>query len=63
MVRFIALIEDDSVLAVTAQLAGYFDELGITVSVKTDTSDEVVLVFKEKIAPVLSAAATPLRCS
>ena len=47
-------LSDPFVLGVSDYLAGYFDELGITVTVKPDTADEQVRELKRKIAPVLS---------
>ena len=34
-------------------LPGYFDELGITVVVTAETSDDEILSLKDRIAPVL----------
>lgn len=42
------------VLEVADHFAGYFDELGITITVKPETSDEQVRELKQKIAPLLS---------
>jgi hypothetical protein len=47
-------LSDPLVLEVTDHFAGYFDELGITITVKPETSDEQVRELKQKIAPVLS---------
>jgi len=53
--------ESDHVLRISEHFAGYFDELGITVSVKADTSDDEIRDLKNRIAAVLSRLETPFR--
>jgi hypothetical protein len=49
------------VLQVTEQFAGYFDELGITILVKLETSDEDIRNLKNQIAPVLLERPVPFK--
>jgi len=49
----------DCVLQVSEHFAVYFDELGITVSVRDDTSDEDVRELKNKLFPVLAGFTMP----
>ena len=49
------------VLQVAEHFAGYFDELGITVSVKGDTSDDEIRDLRNRIAPALARIQTPFR--
>lgn len=51
----------DCVQEVSEHFAGYFDELGITVSVKPDTLDEEIREVKNTIASVLSRFEIPFR--
>ena len=48
-----AAISDSCVISVTDHVAGYFDELGITITVKPETPDDQVRMVKEKITPAL----------
>jgi hypothetical protein len=54
-------LSDPCVVGLSDHFAGYFDELGITVSVKPETSDEHVRMLKEKIAPVLFQHPQPFK--
>lgn len=47
-------LSDPLVLEVADHFAGYFDELGITITVKPETSDEQVRELKQRITPLLS---------
>jgi hypothetical protein len=47
------------VLQVAEHFAAYFDELGITVSVKDDTSDEEIRELKNKVSPALATFEVP----
>lgn len=51
----------DRVLQVSGHFAIYFDELGINVFVKDDTSDANIRELKNKIAPVLASIKVPFR--
>ena len=42
--------ESDCVQQISEHFAGYFDELGITVSVKDDTTDDSIRDLKNKIS-------------
>jgi hypothetical protein len=53
--------KSDHVLRISEHFAGYFDELGITVSVKADTSDDEIRDLKNQIATVLSRLEVPFR--
>jgi len=41
------------VLEVSEHFAGYFDELGITITVRPETSQEEIAGIKDQVAPVL----------
>jgi hypothetical protein len=51
----------DCVEQVSEHYAGYFDELGITVSVKASTSDDDIRELKRKISSVTSRFEVPFR--
>jgi len=53
--------KSDCVQQVSEHFAGYFDELGITVSVKADTSDDEIRELKNGIAPALARLDMPFR--
>ena len=48
-----------SVLAVKDHFAGYFNELGITVELESNTPDAEVALLKDRVAPVMKAAQLP----
>ena len=54
-------ISDPSVLEVSDHFAGYFDELGITITIKPDTPDDQVRTLKERIEPVLLGSHQPFQ--
>ena len=54
-------LSDPLVVGVSDHFAGYFDELGITITVKPDTPDEHVRTLKEKIAPILFQHPQPFK--
>ena len=54
-------LSDPSVVGVSDHFAGYFDELGITITVKPDTPDQHVRMLKEKVAPVLFQHPQPFK--
>jgi hypothetical protein len=56
-----AALRDPSVLDVSDHFAGYFDELGITITVKPETPDDQVRSLKEQIAPVLFQSNQPFQ--
>lgn len=58
-VRRVAI--SDRVLQVEEHFAGYFDELGITVSVESDTSDDDIRDLKNRIAPQLARFDMPFK--
>ena len=53
--------KSDCVQQVSEHFAGYFDELGITVSVKDDTTDDSIRELKNEISTTLSRFDTPFR--
>src|SRR5438309_784921 len=53
--------KSDCVEKVSEHFAGYFDELGITISVKADTPDEEIRDLKNRITAVLSRFESPFR--
>ena len=54
-------IDDPDVVDVSDHIAGYFDELGITITVKPETTDDQIRSLKERIAPVLFESHPPFR--
>ncbi len=52
---------DQSVVDVSGHFAGYFDELGITITVKPGTSDAELTAVKEKVAPQILQARVPFK--
>ena len=54
-------LNDPCVVDVSDHFAGYFDELGITVTVKPETPDDQIRSLKERIAPVLFQSHQPFR--
>ncbi len=54
-------LRSDAVVSVTDHFAGYFDELGITVTVKPTTSQQEVLSLKDKAASVLLQQSLPFK--
>lgn|ERR1700687_2720532 len=53
--------KSDCVQQISEHFAGYFDELGITVSVKDDTPDDSIRDLKNKISTALSRFDVPFR--
>jgi hypothetical protein len=49
----------DQVVQISEHFAGYFDELGITITLKRDTSDAEVRELKDRILAALSRASPP----
>lgn len=52
-------LASDAVLSVTDHFAGYFDELGITVLVRSTTSKQELLSLKDKAASLLLGRSLP----
>lgn len=54
-------LSDPSVVGISDHFAGYFEEVGITITVKPDTPDQHVRTLKEKLAPALLQHPQPFK--
>ncbi|HLX83487.1 MAG TPA: hypothetical protein VKR59_06295 [Terriglobales bacterium] len=61
VVSAVRAVTTEHAVQVSAHFAGYFDELGITVALKTDTSDSQVQRLKDKVLTALSQVAMPFQ--
>jgi hypothetical protein len=61
MARVREVANQPFVLTVSDHFAGYFDELGITIAVKPDTSAAQIVNLKDRISPVLASAQLPCK--
>ena len=53
--------ERSCVLQVSEHFAGYFDELGITILVTPEASDDDIRALNERIAPILLNSRVPFK--
>lgn len=54
VVSAVRAVTTDHAVQISEHFAGYFDELGITVALKNDTSDSQVRELKDRILATLS---------
>jgi hypothetical protein len=61
IVSAVRAVTTEHAVQVSEHFAGYFDELGITVALKADTSDAQVQKLKDKVFAALSQVAMPFQ--